>query len=54
MSQNVEIQTHDETLLRGLFFAAGPKAPVVIMSPGVRRIESLQFLAIQPLLMKFN
>lgn len=35
MAQNVEIQTHDGTLLRGLFFAAGQNAPVVIMSAGV-------------------
>jgi hypothetical protein len=38
MHHGVEIKTHDGTVLRGWFYPAGTKAPVVIMSAGVSRV----------------
>ncbi|KAL2814695.1 Alpha/Beta hydrolase protein [Aspergillus cavernicola] len=39
MPQDVEIKTHDGTILRGWFYPAGTKAPVVIMSAGLSGIK---------------
>ncbi|GKZ24479.1 hypothetical protein AbraIFM66951_010703 [Aspergillus brasiliensis] len=39
MHHGVEIQTHDGTTLRGWFYPAGTKAPVVIMSAGLSGIK---------------
>lgn len=33
--EDIEIKTHDQTTLRGWFYPAGSKAPVIVMSPGV-------------------
>ncbi|QKX59076.1 uncharacterized protein TRUGW13939_06206 [Talaromyces rugulosus] len=39
MAQNVEIRTHDGTVLRGLFYPTQPLAPVVIISAGLSGIK---------------
>ncbi|KAF2971713.1 hypothetical protein GQX73_g1779 [Xylaria multiplex] len=39
MREQVEIKTHDQTTLRGWFYQAGSKAPVVVMSPGMPGIK---------------
>ncbi|RMJ04752.1 hypothetical protein CDV36_014577 [Fusarium kuroshium] len=39
MREDIQISTHDQTILRGWFYPTGTKAPVVVMSPGFSGIK---------------
>ncbi|OAG33984.1 hypothetical protein AYO21_11884 [Fonsecaea monophora] len=39
MHQDLEIKTHDGTTIRAWFYAAGPKAPVIILSAGLSGVQ---------------